>query len=179
MTAIHVAYADPPYIGQAKKHYGKEANYAGEVNHAVLIPWLVKNYPDGWALSCSSTSLRQLLPLCPSECRVGAWVKPFHVFKKGVRPAYAWEPVIFIGGRNKGHKAPAKGGLATTPKDWVSANITLKRGLVGAKPEAFAYWLFALLNLQRGDILDDLYEGSGSISDAWERYQNQLWSKLA
>ena len=38
--------------------------------------------------------------MCPAGVRVGAWVKTFCAFKKGVRPAYAWEPVIFTGGRN-------------------------------------------------------------------------------
>ena len=33
--------------------------------------------------------------LCPSGVRIGALVKPFAVFKTGVNPAYAWEPVIF------------------------------------------------------------------------------------
>ena len=173
MSAIRVAYADPPYLHQSKKHYGDHPDYAGEVDHTALIARLVADYPDGWALSCSSPSLRQLLPLCPADVRVAAWVKPFHAFKKGVRPAYAWEPVIFMGGRNRGHKPPERGGKATTPKDWVAENITLKRGLVGAKPERFCFWLFDLLNLQPGDVLDDLFPGSGAVAAAWERYQER------
>src|SRR5205823_3197858 len=90
---IRVAYADPPYPGQAKKHYGSE-----EVCHRELITRLTDEYPDGWALSTSSPSLTALLPLCPPGCRVGAWVKPFCVYKPGVNPAYAWEPVIWRGG---------------------------------------------------------------------------------
>lgn len=179
MTALRMAYADPPYLGQSRKHYSGHADYAGEVDHDGLIGRLINEYPDGWALSCSSPSLRTLLPLCPADVRVAAWVKPFHIFKKGVRPAYAWEPVIFTGGRNKGHKPPLKGGQANTPRDWVSANITLKRGLVGVKPEAFCFWLFDLLNLQTGDILDDLYPGSGAVGWAWQSYQRQLWQVLA
>lgn len=167
---MRCAYADPPYMGQAKKHYGSEASYAGEVDHKDLIAQLALSYPDGWALSCSTPSLRTLLPWCPPDVRIGAWVKPFHIFKKGVRPAYAWEPVIFRGGRNQGHQPPEKGGEATTPRDWVSANITLRKGLVGAKPETFCYWLFDLLNLQRGDELVDLFPGSGAVSDAWEKW---------
>lgn len=154
------AYADPPYIGQAKRHYGKEESYAGEVDHAALIERLVVDYPDGWALSCSSPSLRVLLPLCPSDTRVMAWVKPFCIFKPNVNPAYAWEPVLVRGGRRRGRNLP-------TVRDWVSANITLKKGLVGAKPEAFCFWLFEVLGAERGDTLDDLFPGTSIVSTAW------------
>jgi hypothetical protein len=127
---VRLAYADPPYIGCAHL-YRDHPDYAGEVDHEALIARLVAEFPDGWALSCTSNSLRYLLPLCPEDVRVGAWVKPFHAYKRGVRPAYAWEPVIYRGGRNKNHPPPAKGGEATTPKDWVAANITLQKGLTG------------------------------------------------
>jgi site-specific DNA-adenine methylase len=40
------AYADPPYVGQAKRHYNSE-----EVDHVALIQMLVSDFPDGWALS--------------------------------------------------------------------------------------------------------------------------------
>ena len=51
------AYADPPYLNQSKKHYKNHKDYAGEVNHKKLIDKLVKEYPDGWALSLSALSL--------------------------------------------------------------------------------------------------------------------------
>lgn len=99
--------------------------------------------------------------MCPADVRIAAWVKPFCVFKKGVRPAYAWEPVIFQGGRNKGHPPPVKGGKATTPKDFLACNITLRKGLTGAKPEAFCDWVLDLLNVQEGDEAVDLFPGTG------------------
>lgn len=174
---MRFAYADPPYIGMAKKHYAKEAiadgRVASEVDHVQLIARLMDEYPDGWALSASSGSLRILLPICPLDVRIAAWVKPFCVFKKGVRPAYAWEPVLFRGGRNKNHPPPEKGGKATTPKDFHSANITLRRGTVGAKPDSFALWLLDLLNVRPEDQIDDLFPGSGAVSRAWEQWRNQ------
>jgi hypothetical protein len=109
--------------------------------------------------------LRVILPLCPDDVRVGAWVKPFHIFKKGVRPAYAWEPVIFRGGRNAHHPPPAKGGAQTTPRDWVSSNITLRKGLTGAKPDVFCRWVLDLLNVQEGDVVVDLYPGTGVFAE--------------
>lgn len=162
---MRMAYADPPYIGQAKKHYGQ---FGGtEVDHAALIAQLTTDYPDGWALSLSSPSLHQVLALCPPTVRVMAWVKPFASFKSGVNPGYAWEPVIVHGGRPRTR-------AQLTVRDWVSANITMQTGMPGAKPLAFCYWLFAVLNLQPGDELVDLFPGSGAVTRAWGQWQAQM-----
>jgi hypothetical protein len=155
---VRFAYCDPPYIGQARKHYAKEATYAGEVDHAELIARLVRDY-DGWALSASSPSLKQLLPLCPDGTRVMPWVKPFCAFKVNVNPAYAWEPVLVYGNRKRTRQQP-------TERDWVAECITLRKGLSGAKPLGFFYWIFEVLNIQQGDTLDDLYPGTGLCSEA-------------
>lgn len=163
---MRFAYADPPYIGQAKKHYSADPNCA-EINHGELIVRLVSEYPDGWALSCSSPSLKQILALCPEHVRVMAWVKPFCSFKVNVNPAYAWEPVIVSGGR------PHKNRTEPTVRDWISANITLKKGLSGAKPEEFCYWLFDVLNVRQGDILDDLFHGTYIVSRCLADYIGQ------
>ncbi len=151
---MKIAYADPPYVGQARRHYNES-----EVDYPSLIAKLQSEY-DGWALSCSSPSLRVLLPLCPENVRVMAWVKPFAAFKPGVNPAYAWEPVLVVGGRRKTRTEP-------TIRDWVSANITLKKGLVGVKPDAFSFWLFDMLGLRPTDQFHDLYPGSGAVTRAW------------
>ncbi len=151
---MRFAYADPPYIGQAKKHYGDE-----EVNHQHLIDYLASEFPDGWALSATSVSLPALLPMCPEGVRIMAWVKPFAIFKPNVNPAYAWEPVIVCGGRKRGRDID-------TVRDWVSCNITLKKGLVGVKPPAVNEWLLDVLYVQKGDEFADLYPGSEAMGDA-------------
>lgn len=160
------AYADPPYVG-CSHLYKNEDTYAGEVDHNELILRLVLDYPDGWALSCSSPSLRFLLPLCPDDVRVMAWVKPFAIYKPNVNPAYAWEPVIVRGGRKRTRNQQ-------TTRDWVSCNITLQRGLTGVKPEGFCFWLFEVLNLEPGDTLDDLFPGSGAVTAAQWLSQQRL-----
>lgn len=161
MSPIRIAYADPPYIGQAKRHYAHDPRCA-EVDHAALITRL-EQY-DAWALSCSSPSLKQILPMCPPTVRCMAWVKPFAVFKPGVNPAYAWEPVIVRLSDRRRSRSEA------TVRDWCSCNITLKRGLVGAKPEAFCFWLFSVLHLRVGDTFDDLFPGSGAVTTAFNKY---------
>lgn len=152
---MRFGYADPPYIEQARRHYGCE-----EIDHAILIARM-EGECDAWALSASSPSLRVILPLCPPDVRIGAWVKPFAIFKPNVNPAYAWEPVIFKGGRKRSRDR-------ATVRDWTAANITLKRGLVGAKPKAFTDWLWELFGAEVGDTLTDYFPGTGAVSNAWE-----------
>ncbi len=157
---MKVAYADPPYIGCANKYPEKQ-----EVDHRELVRHL-EEY-DGWALSASSPSLKVILPMCPDNVRVGAWVKPFCSFKPNVNPAYAWEPVLF---------KPARPRYRTedTVRDWVSANITLRKGLTGAKPEKFCFWLFDILGMHSNDEFVDLYPGTRAVTKAWEKWKSQL-----
>lgn len=162
------AYADPPYLGCCKlyDHFYPDGRCWDDVDtYRLLVERLVDGYPDGWVLSASSVSLRQILSLCPGDVRVGAWAKSFCAFKRGVRPAYAWEPVIFRGGRNPGaghaHAPPEKGGKQNTPKDFIVEPITLRKGLTGAKPERVCMWMLDLLNFVPGDTCDDLFPGTG------------------
>lgn len=167
---MRFAYADPPYLGCGKKlyaaHHADAADFDRLDTHAALIDRLVAEYPDGWALSLHTPSLRAILPLCPDDVRVAAWVKPFASFKPGVNPGYCWEPVIWRGGRRLGRDVP-------TVRDYHAAPITLLRGLPGAKPESFCRWVFDLLGAQHGDQMDDLFPGSGAVARAWDAYRSQ------
>jgi len=175
--AIRVAYADPPYLGQGARlyseHHAQAEDWDQPATHRALIESLVTEFPDGWALSCSTPSLAVLLPMCPADVRIGAWFKTFCAFKKGIRPCYAWEPVIFRGGRNSKPPAPPKGGTQTTPKDFceinepalgIAARIAFLKGLPGAKPPAVCRWILDLLNVQPGDVVVDLFPGTGAMT---------------
>lgn len=155
------AYADPPYPGMAH-FYEDHPDYAGEVDHGELIERLCDEY-EGWVLHTASTTLSDVLAVCPAQHRVLSWVKPFASWKKGVYPAYAWEPVILWGGRNR------FGEVQTIP-DFVAEPITLRRGLTGAKPERVCHWLFDCLGMIEDDQLDDLFPGSGAVTRALESY---------
>ena len=166
---MRFAYADPPYLGQCGKHYKHALHKVGLCwdnlwTHEQLIKQLTAQYPDGWALSCSTPSLRDLLPLTPPGTRVAAWVKPYAVFKPFVRPCYAWEPVLFTGGRKTGFAQPEHGGGQVTPKDYLSVRVTDRRGLAGAKPPEFCRWVLDLLGYLEGDELVDLFPGTGIMA---------------
>lgn len=163
---MRFAYADPPYLGCGAlyaAHHADALDWNDVEAHRRLIERLGDEYPDGWALSLSTPSMKHLLPLCPVDVRIGSWVKPFAVFKPNVNPAYAWEPVIFRGGRKHDR-------YDQTVRDWHSENITLKKGLTGAKPPGFCQWVIRLLNAKLGDTFDDLFPGTGAFGDGWARF---------
>lgn len=156
---MRLAYADPPYPGQAKKRYN-----CPEVDHAELIAKLCTY--DGWGLSTNSTTLKDVLAMCPDGVRVMAWVKPFAAYKRNVSPAYAWEPVIVVPARK------AEPGFTNNQaRDWIAESITLKKGLCGAKPPYFCEWLFHMLGAQPEDDFDDLFPGTGAVTEAWSRFK--------
>ncbi len=170
---LRFAYADPPYFGLAAKFYGhlhtEAADYDKLETHAALIARLCDEY-DGWAMSLHTPTLRDILPLCPPDVRVMAWVKPFASFKPGVGVAYAWEPIIVRGGRRRTREQH-------TVRDWHACNITLRRGFAGAKPEGVIRWLLEVWNAQKTDTIDDLFPGSGAVSCALEAWKTErtLW----
>lgn len=170
---LRFAYADPPYYGLAAKFYGhlhpEAAEYDKLETHAALIERLSAEY-DGWAMSLHTPTLRDILPLCPADVRVMAWVKPFASFKPGVGVAYAWEPVIVRGGRRRSRQQH-------TVRDWHACNITLKRGFTGAKPDGVIRWLLEVWNAEKTDTIDDIFPGSGAVSRALDAWKNErtLW----
>lgn len=171
------AYADPPYFGRCS-YYGHEHNGGGArpfdgrcwndlATHQLLVSWLCDAYSDGWALSSSSPSLRDIWPMTPPDVRVAPWVKTFCAFKRGIRPAYAWEPVLYRSLANPPHRKhapPERGGKQNTPKDFFAGRITLQKGLTGAKSPEFCSWVLSLLNASNGDDVDEIFVGTGAMS---------------
>ena len=157
---MRFAYADPPYLGCGKAlyaiHHPEAAAWDDPTAYVDLAARLCDEYPDGWALSCNPRDLAMYLGVLPSDVRVAPWCKSWHQ----IRPTtvqFAWEPVIFRGGRKDNKRAPMV-------RDWLVANATRMRGLPGAKPDQFNRWVLDLLNYQDGDELDDLFPGTGGMA---------------
>jgi hypothetical protein len=153
---VNLAYADPPYPGRAHL-YKDHPDYAGEVDHEALIARLVAY--DGWALSTSAEALRDILPMCPPEARVLAWVK--HTV------TVSWEPLIVVSARKP-----------QGVRDWIQVEPDSYQWrakpdsyVIGQKPVPFCKWMFAWLGAQPGDSLDDIFPGSGQVGRAWEEWQ--------
>jgi len=190
---MRFAVADPPYPGQSKKHYGGHQDYAGEVDHRELIARLVNDY-YGWALHTSAPALFHcqsvlaelgLLPMDPGtrkarDYRVHAWAKPFAAFKRNVKVAWTWEPVLVKALRPAEPKRME--GIVSrdhieeeeSAEEAILESITMKRGLTGAKPERVCHWVFEMAGLHPEDEFSDLYPGSGAVTDAWHSWCGQL-----
>lgn len=157
---MRFAYADPPYFGCGASHYGEHhpnaADWDDRQTHLDLIARLTDEYPDGWALSLNPRDLAWQLPACPDDVRVAAWCKTWHQ----IRPTttqFAWEPVIFRGGRKDNKRSPMV-------RDWMACAVTRQRGLKGAKPDQFNQWVCDLLNYRADeDTLDDMFPGAGGM----------------
>jgi hypothetical protein len=176
-AAMRFAYADPPYIGQARKHYGHHEDYGGEVDHRELVERMVDEYPDGWALSLSASSLPEILSYCPPDVRVLAWAKSMVHMLPGIRLQYGWEPVILRGGRQGPHKTGEpmlRDYLVCHPQENAGRTPVEHGHVIGRKPTRFCEWLFLCLGARPGDTLDDIYPGTGHVGRVWARWSAQL-----
>lgn len=162
---MKVAYADPPYIGQAVKHYGDHPDFGGEVDHAELVDRLCSHF-DAWALSLSMKSLQEILALCPTDVAVWSWVKPIAP-PMGDKRIYSWEPVIVRGARRP--TRPTRTHLVASPPQFTFRG-TPEGHVIGEKPAAFCEWLFAGMGLTPDDEFFDLFPGSGAVGRAWESW---------
>lgn len=158
---MRFAYADPPYPGKAHLYPERK-----EVDHRELVDQLVDGYPDGWALSTSSESLRDVWALCPADARLHVWVKSPRRTRSR-RALSTFEALLVCGGR------PLRVDVVQDLEDALVARGRFRAfpgALTGMKPPAFATWMFELLGARPGDELVDLFPGSGAVTRAWERY---------
>ncbi len=162
---MRLAYADPPYPG--KEHLYPENT---EVDHAELIARLVTY--DGWALSTMSTTLAQVLALCPPDVYVAAWVRtnapPFN--PERANAVRSWEPVIYVPARVT---RDDPGRVRDVLHAETMTGPAQQAGLTGTKPQPFAQWIFRLLDARPTDDLHDVFPGSGAIGRAWESFAAQ------
>ena len=160
---MRLAYADPPYPGMAKKHYGDHPDFGGEVDHRALVAQL--DTFDGWALSTSAAALQEVLALCPPDVRIAAWhrTNSDHPGNRGTW-WWSWEPVIVKRARDP--EVTTRDVLCLhAPSGFLGGEIT------GQKPPGFTRWMLSLVGARPGDDVLDLFAGSGAVAReiaAWE-----------
>lgn len=170
---MNLGYADPPYFGCGKlyaQHHSNSMDWDDPETHRKLVDRLQQEF-DGWVLHMSATpeSIALYAPLVlGTGARWCSWVKGFAAFKRNVPVGYAYEPVII-----KPMRKPVVS-KRLVMRDWVQENITLKRGLTGAKPEAVCHWAFELAAARPDDTLDDLFPGTGAVTRAWRTWQGKF-----
>ncbi len=181
---MRFAYADPPYLGRGeyyRAHHPGALAWDSPETHRALIHRLQADFSDGWAMSLSERSLRAILPMCPPEARVAAWITDRPRFAgKPVPVRKHFEPVIFMGGRSYEETGNRTADFVVTAQErlpagqpryaMVKSDIRSGRTFLGRKPRAFAFWMFDLLGLQPGDEFADLFPGSGAVGDAYQAW---------
>jgi hypothetical protein len=168
---VRFAFADPPYLGCCKlyDHHHGDGSYPWDggcwddiETHQKLL-WHLSGDFDGWAYCMTSQSLGDILPIIDGDYRIASWVKPFAAFKRNVRIAYTWEPVLFSPGRDRSVDGAPVG------RDHLSEPITLRRGFTGAKPDRFNRWVLDLVGFIDGeDTIDDLFPGTAGMERTLE-----------
>lgn len=158
---MRLAYADPPYPGKAELYAGRP-DYGGEVDHEELVEQL-QTY-DGWALSTGSWALQDVLAMCPAGVRILVWTK--HSISR------SWEPVIVWPARNDAHARHLRDWIRVEP-EYFQWRPKPDSYVIGQKPEPFSMWLFEWLGAGPEDTLDDLFPGSGAVSQAWDKWRSR------
>jgi hypothetical protein len=197
---MKLCYSDPPYFGQAKRHYRDDPSGipAEEVDYPALVAHLLADY-DGFALSASAPSIHYLnilihgAELDPKkwlnkDVRIAPWVKPHCSWKPWNSVAYTWEPVFFRTVRCKGARPTPRDHFSSVPTafplvnpdllpryllpDHLSCNSTRQRGTHGAKPDAFCEWVLDLIGYDPArDTIEDMYPGSGAFTRVAKNYK--------
>ena len=154
-----LAYADPPFPGLARRYYGDQPSFAGEVDHRRLLEQLATY--DGWALSTSRKALRDVLPLTPKAAVPCPWIKTHH-HPPARGPANVHEYIVVVPARRRKPGVP----------DALYAGAARGGGnLVGRKPIRYVMWVFALLGASPRDTLDDLFPGTGIVGRCWSEFR--------
>jgi hypothetical protein len=167
-AARRLAYADPPYPGNARLYVG-HPDYAGEVDHAALLSRLATY--DGWALSTSAAALPTVLAEAVAQdlpVRVAAWIRGARPHATARYPVNAWEPVLYVPVPSRTAGEPRR---VDALQHGVAAMRTLPSRVIGTKPAAFCRWIFDLVGATVTDELDDLFPGSGIVATTWSLFR--------
>jgi len=176
---MRLCIADPPYLGRAVRWYGENGCGDGygknqADNHPEAYLWdlpethksLVKELNrdfDGWAIAMTVHSLSTYLEEVETDSRngirVGVWHKPSS-YPSGSRIGNHWEPVLFKIPKERRGRASGQ-----SVKDFLSCQ-PLRSNFVGAKPEEWTNWVLSILGYVEGDVVTDLFKGSGAVSNA-------------
>ena len=175
---MKLAIADPPYLGRANRWYGdgcgdgngigradfhpEAAKWDDPQSHIDLVHMLEKEY-DGWAIALTVHSLSTYMKVIETDSRNGirvmCWIKPIAI-PSGSRIATSQEPVIVrVPKERRGWKSGKR------MKDHLIANPK-QNGFVGSKPDEWTQWVLDAMGYQDGDIVDDLFPGSGAVTYA-------------
>jgi hypothetical protein len=179
---MKLVIADPPYLGRARRWYGEGRGHSGGRGRADLhdesTQWdtpeahmslieQLEETADGWAVAMSPDSLPLYLAHVPTGTRVAVWARANGI-PSGSRIRAVWEPVLV-----KTPKARIAHGTGASTDDLLTAGIPAG-GFAGRKPEAWTHWVLDMLGYDPAlDVVEDLFAGTGAVSDAIATYPHR------
>jgi hypothetical protein len=83
---------------------------------------------------------------------------------------YSWEPVILCDTPNP--TSPTRIHCEANAPQYTFRPLA-DGYVVGAKPQAFCFWLFDAMGLRPSDELVDLFPGTGAVAEAWDAWTAQ------
>ncbi len=184
------AIADPPYLGSAHRWYGIGGRAKGKgkgradehpeaylwddpKTHIELAVKLMSEY-DGFAIAATSHSLSTYLSVIPTErengIRILSWIKPASI-PSGSRITQSWEPVIIKVPKDR--KGRGKG------KQMVDYLIepAPRNNFAGSKPLKWTFWVLDALGVKQDDEIHDLFNGSGAVNNAIDKWKVLTYGK--
>lgn len=189
IDAIRLAIADPPYppsrgIGGVKprssRWYGDNQRsatdrpsdnhpqarvYDDPANHRALLERLMDEY-DGWAIATAPDGL-QAYGTLPLGTRILSWVKP-NAQPGSHRLRSTWEPIIVFPPITR---VSNRGGVGQMGDVLVAP---APGGFIGAKPAEWTRFVLDALGHVAGDVVDDLFRGSGAVAAALAQPELEL-----
>lgn len=163
---MNAAFVDLTEASFESKKRAEEGLLDDELSGKGLVERLCSEF-DAWAISLKATSLRSFLPLCPTQAKVGIWIKiPSHgVAPNTAKTSQTWEPVIFM----------TVAGRKRTPP-WfdhlVEPSLTDK-SLRWTRPAGFSAWVFDGLGLKQRDTFVHLFQRNDTMTTAWRQWQRR------
>lgn len=185
---MKLAIADPPYppfIGsggrknRASRWYGsgqrskkdkpadsheRAGDWDNPETHRRLLLHLLESF-DGFVIATSLDGIKAYGDL-PPEMKICIWQRP-NANPGAHRVRTTCEAVLLYppAGRRSN-----RGGVGMVP-DFLSAPVP-RGGFTGKKPSEWVDWVLALMTWQEGDEVQDLFAGSGSVTDRIKELQS-------
>lgn len=166
---MNAAFVDLTDASLESKKRAQEGLLDDELSGKGLVERLCSDF-DAWAISLKETSLRSVLHLCPTQAKVGVWVKTpgYGIGPSAAKNSQTWEPVIFMtmAGRKR----------APTMEPWcdhlVEPSLTDK-SLRWTRPAGFSAWVFEGLGLKQRDTFVHLFQRNDTMTTAWRQWQRR------
>jgi hypothetical protein len=182
---MRLALADPPYLGKSEMWYGtrptKDFNAGGRIKqtrkadhhpdaaewddpetHRQLVRQLTDDY-DGWAIALLPDNLYDYLQWVPRDTRIAVWHDD-RTMPTGSHPRRRWEAVLV--GRCPGRRRVTDVPLAVGDVLTCAHPGNVPGSFAGEKPRQWVEWVLAMLGYcPIHDTVDDLFHGSGAVSD--------------